>query len=102
MDKYLFVLRGALLFVLVCHIPFSYATSMLASKQYTVAGSLDGKKLFVFYFNILAFIKILVGFGRACAPVRCAHPSYWAYMPNGALRAPRPWQLRCFLFIPQK
>jgi len=23
-------------------------------------------------------------------------------MPNGALRAPRPWQLRCFLFIPQK
>jgi hypothetical protein len=22
-------------------------------------------------------------------------------MPNGALRAPRPWQVRCFLFIPQ-
>jgi hypothetical protein len=24
------------------------------------------------------FIHILVGFGRACAPVRCAHPSFWA------------------------
>jgi hypothetical protein len=33
--------------------------------------------------------NILVGFGRACAPVRCAHP-------------PRPSQLRCFLFDPQK
>ncbi len=29
----------------------------------------------------------LVGFGRACAPVRCAHPSFWA--------PPRPSQLRC-------
>ena len=25
-----------------------------------------------------AVIVILVGFGRACAPVRCAHPSFWA------------------------
>ncbi len=24
-------------------------------------------------------ILILVGFGRACAPVRCAHPSLWAH-----------------------
>ncbi len=40
-----------------------------------------------------------MGFGRACAPVRCAHPSFWAHSPNGALRAPpRPSQLRCFLF----
>ncbi len=23
--------------------------------------------------------KSQVGFGRACTPVRCAHPSYWAY-----------------------
>jgi hypothetical protein len=22
---------------------------------------------------------LLVGFGRACAPVRCAHPSFWAH-----------------------
>jgi hypothetical protein len=44
MDKYLFVQRGALLFVLVCQIPFSYATSMLATKQYTIVGSIDGKK----------------------------------------------------------
>ncbi len=25
------------------------------------------------------FISILVGFSRACAPVRCAHPSFWAH-----------------------
>ncbi len=24
-------------------------------------------------------ILTLVGFGRACAPVRCAHPSFWAH-----------------------
>ncbi len=24
-------------------------------------------------------INLLVGFGRACAPVRCAHPSFWAH-----------------------
>ncbi len=22
---------------------------------------------------------LLVGIGRACAPVRCAHPSFWAH-----------------------
>ncbi len=27
---------------------------------------------------LLQYVK-LVGFGRACAPVRCAHPSNWAY-----------------------
>jgi hypothetical protein len=26
---------------------------------------------------MIEYIK-LVGFGRACAPVRCAHPSFWA------------------------
>jgi hypothetical protein len=25
------------------------------------------------------FYYELVGFGLACAPVRCSHPSYWAY-----------------------
>ncbi len=31
----------------------------------------------------------LVGFGRACAPVRCAHPSFWAHKhAKRALRAP--------------
>jgi hypothetical protein len=41
-----------------------------------------------------------VGFGLACVPVRCAHPSFWAHChPNGALRAPPcPSQLRCFSF----
>ncbi len=41
-------------------------------------------------------IGVLVGFGRACAPVRCAHPSFWAHKhAKRALRAPRPSQLRC-------
>jgi hypothetical protein len=32
----------------------------------------------------------LVGFGRACAPVRCAHPSFWAHClaKQGAARPP--------------
>jgi hypothetical protein len=32
----------------------------------------------------------LVGFGRACAPVRCAHPSFWAHFhaKQGAARPP--------------
>jgi hypothetical protein len=31
-----------------------------------------------------------VGFGRACAPVRCAHPSFWTHChaQRGALRPP--------------
>ena len=33
-------------------------------------------------------LLILVGFGRACAPVRCAHPSFWAHChAQRALRA---------------
>ena len=46
-----------------------------------------------------------MGFGRACTPVRCAHPSFWAHChaKRGAARPPhRPSQLRCFLFDPQK
>ncbi len=33
---------------------------------------------------------ILVGFGLACAPVRCAHPSFWAHChaKRGAARPP--------------
>ncbi len=33
------------------------------------------------WFSVLDYpsIYLLVGFGRACAPVRCAHPSFWAY-----------------------
>ncbi len=32
-----------------------------------------------------------MGFGRACAPVRCAHPSFWAHWhAKQALRAPPP------------
>jgi hypothetical protein len=45
----------------------------------------------------LLLYLILVGFGRACAPVRCAHPSFWAHaVPNGVLRAPPPPTHRSF------
>ncbi len=35
-------------------------------------------------------IKVLVGFGREFAPVRCAHPSFWAYQhaKRGTARPP--------------
>jgi hypothetical protein len=38
----------------------------------------------------LVNIEILVGFGLACAPVRCAHPSFWAHChaKRGAARPP--------------
>ncbi len=66
-----------------------------------------GLNLWMFCFVIcLCFVIVvystilkLVGFGRACAPVRCAHPSFWLIdTQKGALRAPpppRPSQLRC-------
>jgi len=39
----------------------------------------------------VAIVK-LVGFGRACATVRCAHPSFWAHCHDkrGAARPPSP------------
>jgi len=38
----------------------------------------------------LGFYRLLVGFGRACAPGRCAHPSFWAqsYAQRGAAGPP--------------
>jgi hypothetical protein len=43
---------------------------------------------------------LLVGFGRACAPVRCAHPSFWVHAtPNRALRAPPQPIAASMLFI---
>jgi hypothetical protein len=49
-------------------------------------------------------IHVLVGFGLECAPVRCAHPSFWGSLPRqtGRCAPPRPSQLRCLLFDPQK
>ncbi len=43
-------------------------------------------------------------FGRTCAPVRSAHLSFCVHChaKQGAVRPPRPSQLRCFLFDPQK
>ncbi len=54
--------------------------------------------------SVLLNIEQLVGFGLACAPVRSAHPSFWVHCHAklGAARPPRPSQLRCFLFDPQK
>jgi hypothetical protein len=31
---------------------------------------------FIMFYYILFYSILLVGFGRACAPVRCAHPSF--------------------------
>jgi hypothetical protein len=40
----------------------------------------------------MSFINKLVDFGRACAPVRSAHPYFWAHChtKQGAARPPRP------------
>jgi hypothetical protein len=46
---------------------------------------------------------IPVGYGRACAPVRCAHPSFWAvkYAQRGAARPP-PIAASLLLIYPPK
>ncbi len=43
-----------------------------------------------------------MGFGRACAPVRCAHPSFWSHdnAQQGAARSP-PIAASLLLFLPQ-
>jgi hypothetical protein len=33
----------------------------------------------LYLYRLIYNYNILVGFGRACAPVRCAHPSFWAH-----------------------
>jgi hypothetical protein len=38
---------------------------------YKDGGGLHNPSIWIF--------SLLVGFGRACAPVRCAHPSFWAH-----------------------
>ncbi len=50
------------------------------------------------------YISILVGEGRACAPVRCAHPSFWAYYhtKRGAARPPPPIAASLHLIRPPK
>ncbi len=46
---------------------------------------------------------LLVDFGRACAPVRCAHPSFWAHChPNGGLRPPPSIAASLLLIQPPK
>jgi hypothetical protein len=40
--------------------------------------TLNSKYLANFAKNFEMAVLRLVGFGRACAPVRCAHPSFWA------------------------
>jgi hypothetical protein len=48
------------------------------------------------------YIKV-VGFGRACTPVRCAHPFFWLiYKQKGALRAPAPIAAPLHLIHPKK
>jgi hypothetical protein len=44
----------------------------------------------------------LVGFGRACAPVRCAHPSFWVHChaKRGAARSSPPIAASLLLIRP--
>jgi hypothetical protein len=46
-------------------------------------------------------IIILVGFGRACAPMRCAHPSFWA-LCHAQRGAARPSAYRSFAAPPKQ
>ncbi len=52
--------------------------------------------------NMYKYIE-LVGFGRACAPGRCAHQSFLDSLTckTGRCAPPRTSQIRCFLFTPQ-
>jgi hypothetical protein len=58
----------------------------------------------VLYISRKIVIKRLVGFGLVCAPVHCAHPSFWLInTPHGALRAlPPPIAASLLLIKPQK
>jgi hypothetical protein len=47
-------------------------SSSLADLRYTYFG---GKLFMMINIDIKEYVS-LVGFGRACAPVRCAHPSF--------------------------
>ncbi len=78
-----------------------FSTDKLIIKSFTPAYS-ECSKLPCFSKLPVYQYVILVYFGRACAPLRCAHPSFWAhcYAQRGAARPP-PSQLRCFLFAPQ-
>jgi hypothetical protein len=91
-------------------LPLVYRSSFTIVKPSSFRCSL-GKKTYRYFtvYSILYIVgcvhkyQLLVGFGLACAPVRCAHPSFWAHChaKRGAAR-PRPSQLRCFIFIGQK
>ncbi len=45
-----------------------------------------------------------MGFGRACSPVRCAHPSFWLHLhaKRGAARPPPPFAAPLLLIRPPK
>ncbi len=66
------------------------------------------KKLETFHsinalFSVYKYIT-LVGFGRACAPVRCAHPSFWTHChpKRGAARPSPPIAASLLLIRPPK
>jgi hypothetical protein len=50
------------------------------------------------------YLYALVGFGLACAPVRCAHPSLWlhCHAKRGAARPPLPIAASLLLIRPPK
>jgi hypothetical protein len=58
-------------------------------------------KGFLIYEEMRKYFPILVGFGLACAPVRCAHPSFLDSLlrPTGRC-APPPPPIAASLIIP--
>jgi hypothetical protein len=101
--------------------PYTLSTIMSKVVVYAPAERADTFPLFLLF----SYMYILVGFGRACAPLRCAHLSFLSSLPHkkgrcapprlrartclfwahyhtkrGAARPPRLSQLRCFLFSP--
>jgi hypothetical protein len=65
---------------------------------YTTQYSIPQRLKFIIYSSRILCLSFcrpviflsLVGFGRACAPVRCAHPSFWALPSQTERCAPPP------------
>ncbi len=51
--------------------------------------------------SLSIFLATVVGFCRACAPLRCAPLSFWLKRQTGRCAPPAYRTLRCFLFIPK-
>jgi hypothetical protein len=82
------------------HLFFAYvATSLSKPIKYPPTPGCSSMYDYVLALNY----SILVGFGRACAPVRCAHPSFdLIATPDGALRPPPAYRSFAAFISPPK